>query len=99
MKVIFCQTITESDNWKIFDIVSINGIIYEYPPTKISRELIMEMLWMEVEYGFGLVLQVMRDKGIQPIKVDNLDYLIVKYPESKSTLLPLSRDKKIDDLL
>lgn len=98
MKVIFCSTIVESHNYKVFAIVDINNSLYLYPPTLILREMIFELQWMDIDEGFGLVLKIMKDRVIQPTKIENFDDLISKYPSCESTILPYLRDKKIDDL-
>ena len=78
-------------------IVEENGQFLEYPPTKIHRELISELQWMDVNDGFELVQSFLSSQNIQPVIIDPQD-LIIKYPSCKPQILPYLRDKKIDDL-
>ena len=78
-------------------IVEENGQFLEYPSTKINRELISELQWMDVNDVFELVHYILTSQNIQPVIIDPQD-LIIKYPSCKQQILPYLRDKKIDDV-
>ncbi len=80
----------------IFSIEERNYEFYEYTPAKVSRELIAELQWVNVEDGMNIVKSILEK---QTPKLVTLEYLLNKYEHIKDILLPYIRDKKLDELV